>query len=85
MNRYLPGGSRLSRNQPLAATSLTRKIEVNERPQRQKSKSSGICQSCAMGVSEFVIQPIDEGNFEASVRFLTEWVSDGEAEAEVSG
>jgi GNAT superfamily N-acetyltransferase len=34
-----------------------------------------------MGVSEIVVQPVGEGNFEASVRFLTEWVSDGEAEA----
>jgi GNAT superfamily N-acetyltransferase len=34
-----------------------------------------------MGVSGMVVQPVGEGNFEASVQFLTEWVSDGEAEA----
>jgi hypothetical protein len=34
-----------------------------------------------MGLSEIVIQPVGEGNFEASVRFLIEWVSDGAAEA----
>jgi GNAT superfamily N-acetyltransferase len=34
-----------------------------------------------VGVSGIVIQPAGGGNFEASVRFLTEWVSDGEAEA----
>jgi len=40
-----------------------------------------ICQSCAMGVSGIVIEPVGEGNFEASVRFLIEWVTGGEAEA----
>jgi GNAT superfamily N-acetyltransferase len=34
-----------------------------------------------MGVSGIVVQSVGEGNFEASVQFLTEWVSDGEAEA----
>jgi len=34
-----------------------------------------------MGVSGIVIQPLGEGNFEASVQFLIEWVTDGEAEA----
>ncbi len=34
-----------------------------------------------MGVSGIVVQPVDKGNFEASVRFLTDWVTDGEAEA----
>ncbi len=43
--------------------------------------SSEICQTGAVGVSGIVIQPVGEGNFEASVRFLIEWVSDGEAEA----
>jgi len=32
-------------------------------------------------VSGIVVQPVGERNFEASVQFLTEWVSDGEAEA----
>ena len=43
--------------------------------------SSEICQTGAVGVPGIVIQPAGGGNFEASVRFLTEWVSDGEAEA----
>jgi GNAT superfamily N-acetyltransferase len=34
-----------------------------------------------MSVSGIVVQPIGAGNFKASVQFLTEWVSDGEAEA----
>lgn len=34
-----------------------------------------------MGVSGIAIQPVSEGNFEASVQFLIEWVSGGEAEA----
>jgi hypothetical protein len=34
-----------------------------------------------MGVPGIAVQPVGEGNFEASVRFLIEWVSDGEAEA----
>ena len=34
-----------------------------------------------MGVSGTVIQPVGDGNFETSVRFLAEWVSDGEAAA----
>ncbi len=34
-----------------------------------------------MGVSGIVIQSVGEGNFEASVQFLIEWVSDGAAEA----
>ena len=41
----------------------------------------GICQSCAMGVSGIVVEPVREGNFEASVKFLIELVNDGEAEA----
>jgi GNAT superfamily N-acetyltransferase len=34
-----------------------------------------------MGVSGIAIQPVSEGNCEASVQFLIEWVSGGEAEA----
>jgi GNAT superfamily N-acetyltransferase len=34
-----------------------------------------------MDVSGIVVQPVGENNFEASVQFLTEWVSDGKAEA----
>jgi GNAT superfamily N-acetyltransferase len=34
-----------------------------------------------MGVSGFAVAAVDDGNFESAVRFLTEWVSDGEAEA----
>jgi GNAT superfamily N-acetyltransferase len=34
-----------------------------------------------MGIDDIAIQPVDEGNSESAVRFLIEWVSDGEAEA----
>ena len=34
-----------------------------------------------MGISDIAVQPIDEGNSESTVRFLIEWVNDGEAEA----
>jgi len=34
-----------------------------------------------MGVPGFVVEAVAEGNFEPAVRFLTEWVSEGEAEA----
>jgi hypothetical protein len=34
-----------------------------------------------MGVSGIAIQPVSEGNFEASIQFLIEWVSGGDAEA----
>jgi len=34
-----------------------------------------------MGLDDTAIQPVDEGNSESAVRFLIEWVSDGEAEA----
>jgi GNAT superfamily N-acetyltransferase len=34
-----------------------------------------------MGDPGIVVQPVGEGNFEASVQFLTGWVSDGAAEA----
>ena len=34
-----------------------------------------------MGIPGIAVQPVDEGNSESAVRFLIEWVSDGEAEA----
>jgi len=34
-----------------------------------------------MGISDIAVQPVDKGNSESAVRFLTEWVSNGEAEA----
>lgn len=34
-----------------------------------------------MGIPGIAIQSVDEGNPESAVRFLIEWVSDGEAEA----
>jgi hypothetical protein len=34
-----------------------------------------------MGVPGVAVQPVGEGNSESAVRFLIEWVSDGEAEA----
>jgi len=34
-----------------------------------------------MGIPGFAVQPVDEGNSESAVRFLADWVSDGEAEA----
>jgi GNAT superfamily N-acetyltransferase len=34
-----------------------------------------------MGISGSAVQPVDEGNSESTIRFLSEWVSDGEAEA----
>jgi len=34
-----------------------------------------------MGIPGIAVQPVDEGNSESAVRFLAEWVSDGEAEA----
>ena len=48
---------------------------------RHERKSSRICQSWAVDVSGIVIQPVSDGYFEASVQFLTEWVSNGDAEA----
>jgi GNAT superfamily N-acetyltransferase len=41
----------------------------------------GLWQCCAMGDPGMVVQPVGEGNVEASVRFLIGWVSDGAAEA----
>jgi GNAT superfamily N-acetyltransferase len=35
-----------------------------------------------MGIPGVVVQPVDGGNSESAVRFLIEWVSDGEAEAQ---
>jgi GNAT superfamily N-acetyltransferase len=46
-----------------------------------ESMPSGLCQSCAMGDPGIVVQPVGEGNFEASVQFLIWWVSDSAAEA----
>ena len=34
-----------------------------------------------MGISDIAVQLVDDGNSESTVRFLIEWVSDGEAEA----
>ena len=34
-----------------------------------------------MGIPGIAIQPVDDDNSESAVRFLIEWVSDGEAEA----
>ena len=34
-----------------------------------------------MGTPGIAIEPVDDGNSESAVRFLTDWVSDGEAEA----
>jgi GNAT superfamily N-acetyltransferase len=34
-----------------------------------------------MGIPSIAVQPAGEGNSEQAVRFLTEWVCDGEAEA----
>jgi hypothetical protein len=48
---------------------------------RHESTSPGVCQCCAMGIPGIAVQPVDEGNSESAVRFLIEWVSDGEAEA----
>jgi GNAT superfamily N-acetyltransferase len=48
---------------------------------RGMSTSPGVCQCCAMGIPGITVQPVDAGNSESAVRFLIEWVSDGEAEA----
>ena len=34
-----------------------------------------------MGISDIAVQPVGDGNSESTVRFLIEWVSDGEVEA----
>jgi hypothetical protein len=34
-----------------------------------------------MGISDIAVQPVGDGNSESTVRFLIEWVSDGEAGA----
>ena len=49
--------------------------------QQHESMSLGVCQCGAMGVPGIAVRPVDEGNSESAVRFLIEWVSDGEAEA----
>ena len=51
------------------------------RPLMHESTSLGVCHCASMGVPGITIQPVDEGNSEPTVRFLIEWVSDGEAEA----
>jgi GNAT superfamily N-acetyltransferase len=40
-----------------------------------------VCQCCPVGPSDIAIQLVDDGNSESAVRFLREWVSDGEDEA----
>jgi len=40
-----------------------------------------VCQCCSVGFDDIAIQLVDEGNSEVAVRFLAEWVSDGEDEA----
>jgi GNAT superfamily N-acetyltransferase len=49
--------------------------------QRHENVQLGLCQSGAMGDPGIVVQSVGEGNLEASVQFLTGWVSDGAAEA----
>jgi len=41
-----------------------------------------VCQPSVMGTPGIAIEPVDDGNSESAVRFLTEWVIDGEAGAE---
>ena len=48
---------------------------------RPTQPSLGVCQCCAMGISDIAVQPVGDGNSESTVRFLIEWVSDGEVEA----
>jgi GNAT superfamily N-acetyltransferase len=51
---------------------------------RQRWPGNGgklICQCCPMGLDDIAIHLVDEGNTESAIRFLIEWVSDGEAEA----
>jgi GNAT superfamily N-acetyltransferase len=40
-----------------------------------------VCQCRPMGLDDIAIQFVDEGNSESAVRFLIEWVCDGEDEA----
>jgi GNAT superfamily N-acetyltransferase len=40
-----------------------------------------VCQCCPVGLDGIAIQLVDEGNSESAVRFLLEWVTDGEADA----
>src|SRR6266487_1656205 len=42
-----------------------------------------VCQSCAMGIPGIAVQPAGKGNSESAVRFLAEWVCDGEAGARI--
>jgi GNAT superfamily N-acetyltransferase len=48
---------------------------------RHESRPLEVCQCCATGIPGIAVQPVDEGNSESAVRFLIEWLSDGEAEA----
>ena len=64
-----------------AETVRHRFVTSDRAPSGMTVKPLGICQSCVMGVSGIVIQSVGEDNFEASVQFLIEWVSDSEAEA----
>src|SRR6201981_2650860 len=50
-------------------------------PPRAMSRSLGVCQCCAMGIPGITVQPVGDDNSGSAVRFLIEWVSDGEAGA----
>jgi GNAT superfamily N-acetyltransferase len=47
-----------------------------------RSASPGVCQCCVMAVPGIAVQSVDERNSGQAVRFLAEWVSDGQAEAQ---
>jgi len=64
-----------------AANVAPRSTTITERIVRGMSTSPGVCQCCAMGIPGITVQPVDAGNSESAVRFLIEWVSDGEADA----
>jgi len=40
-----------------------------------------LCQPCGMGIPDVIIELVGDNNFERTVQFLIEWVSDGEAAA----
>src|SRR5690348_2291763 len=44
-------------------------------------RRQGVCKCCAMGIPGIAVQPVGEGNSESAVRFLIEWVGDGETDA----
>ena len=46
-----------------------------------ESTPLGVCQCGDMGISGLAVQPVGKGNSESAVRFLIEWVSEGEAGA----